>query len=128
MPTGGVSRHIIVRSTKIAELQLAAAGTLAVLGAAAEARVLPTKAESALVVEASDDAHWVPGDHVVLRQLWPGRVWAAVPATVVEDTASVVVLYVRPGTTFAGPACSREEHLRVAASGHWDFRRAEWVG
>lgn len=54
--------------------------------------------------------------------------WAAIPATVVEDSSSVAAVYVRPGTIFAGPTCTRDEHLRVAASGSWKLHTTQWVG
>jgi hypothetical protein len=42
-----------------------------------------------------------PGDAIVLRQLFSGRVWNAVPATVVEDTAEQTVVWVPPTITYA---------------------------
>lgn len=71
--------------------------------------------------------HWSSGDHVLLRQVWPGGIWAAIPATVVKDGSELVSLYIAPGTIFAGPDCSRDEHLHVAASGAWKLKRYEWT-
>jgi len=71
--------------------------------------------------------NWTPGDHVLFRQLWSSRVWAAIPATIVEDSSHLVSLYIAPGTTFAGPDCSRDEHLQVAASGAWETKRYVWT-
>ncbi|MCY3901313.1 MAG: DUF402 domain-containing protein [Caldilineaceae bacterium] len=71
---------------------------------------------------------WSSGDHVLFRQLWPGGVWAAIPATIVEDSSDLVSLYIAPGTTFAGPDCSRDEHLHVAASRAWETKLYEWTG
>ena len=42
-----------------------------------------------------------PGEHVVLRQLFRGRIWNAVPATVVEDGPDQTVLWLPPATTYA---------------------------
>ena len=72
-------------------------------------------------------SHWSSGDHVLFRQLWSSRVWAAIPATIVEDSSDLVSLYIAPGTTFAGPDCSRDEHLHVAATGAWETKRYEWT-
>ncbi len=71
---------------------------------------------------------WSSGDHVQFRQVWSGNVWAAIPATVVEDSSDLVSLYIAPGTKFSGPICTREEHLHVAASGTWQRKLYEWTG
>ena len=73
-------------------------------------------------------SRWSTGDHVVFRQLWSGGVWAAIPATIVEDGSDLVSLYIAPGTKFSGPICTREEHLQVAASGVWKHKLYEWAG
>ncbi len=72
--------------------------------------------------------HWPSGAPIIVRQLWAAHVWAAIPATVVEDSANRISLYVRPGTAFVAPDCSREAYLRVAASGSWVLRRYTWIG
>ena len=71
---------------------------------------------------------WSSGDHIVFRQLWTNEVWAAIPATIIEDSSDLVSLYIAPGAIFAGPDCSRDEHLHVAASGAWDLKLYEWTG
>lgn len=71
---------------------------------------------------------WSSGDHVQFRQVWSRSVWAAIPATIVEDTSDLVSLYIAPGTIFAGPDCSRDEHLHVVASGAWETKLYEWAG
>ena len=63
---------------------------------------------------------WSSGDHVLSRQVWPGGVWAAIPATIIEDSSAMVSLYIAPGAMFAGPICAREEYLHVAAGGAWE--------
>jgi Protein of unknown function (DUF402) len=42
-----------------------------------------------------------PGEAVVLRQFFRGRIWNAVPTTVVEDGPQQTVLWLPPGTTYA---------------------------
>ena len=71
---------------------------------------------------------WPTGSHIVLRQMWPGGVWAAIPATMIEDSADLISLYIAPGAVFAGPDCSRAEHLHVAATGSWQRKLYEWTG
>jgi uncharacterized protein len=41
------------------------------------------------------------GDSVALRQLFRGRIWNAVPATVVDDRPEHTVLWLAPATTYA---------------------------
>lgn len=69
---------------------------------------------------------WAGGDYVIVRQLWDGHVWAAIPATVIEDGPQLLSIYIAPGTSFMGPACTREDHLRVLASGRWDLVPLQW--
>ncbi len=72
--------------------------------------------------------HWSSGDHVLFRQVWSGEVWAAISATISEDSSHLVSLYIAPGAIFAGPDCSRDEHLHVAATGVWQRKLYEWTG
>lgn len=69
---------------------------------------------------------WPAGTSVTLRHVWFGRVWAAIPMTVVEDTPTRRSLYVAPGTVFMAPNCTRAEHLRVLASGKWALIEITW--
>ena len=43
---------------------------------------------------------WAPGDVIVRREVWQGRVWLANPLYVVEDTADALVLYQPEGSPF----------------------------
>ena len=76
----------------------------------------------------SSITRWSLGDHVIFRQVYAGKVWAAIPVTVVEDCAERISVYVRPGTKFAAPLCSRNEHLRVLSSGDWTLQLLSWFG
>jgi hypothetical protein len=44
-----------------------------------------------------------PGETIALRQTWGGRVWAARPATVVEDTPEQTMLFVPIGSVWMAP-------------------------
>ena len=37
--------------------------------------------------------YWQPGDQIVLREIWRGKVWSGRTCTVVEDGPSRLVLY-----------------------------------
>ena len=47
--------------------------------------------------------HWQPGDHVVLREIWRGRVWSGRPYIVVEDFPNRLLLYAGAGVRWAKP-------------------------
>jgi hypothetical protein len=44
-----------------------------------------------------------PGEQAVLRQLFRGRLWNAVPVLVAADTAELLVLWLPPGVVWAAP-------------------------
>ena len=46
---------------------------------------------------------FVPGETIALRQTWGGRVWAARPATVVEDAPDQTMLFVPVGSFWMAP-------------------------
>ena len=81
-----------------------------------------------LTSQEASPPRWSFGGHVIFRQVWPSGVWAAIPATVIEDSSALVSLYIAPGTMFSGPICTREEHLHVAAGGTWERKLYEWTG
>jgi predicted RNA-binding protein associated with RNAse of E/G family len=56
-----------------------------------------------------------PGDHVVLRELWRGRVWYARPAIVVTDRADVRMFFVPAAVTALVPVDDAGSPLRLYA-------------
>jgi hypothetical protein len=69
-----------------------------------------------------DRSFWKPGDSVVWRSRPQGRVGFVMPATVVEDTATVTVLYQAPGST-----CKRRTGQRGGPRGR-NMLVAGWDG
>jgi uncharacterized protein DUF402 len=68
-----------------------------------------------------------PGEAVVLRQLFRGRLWNAVPAVVVKDTAEGTALWLPRGTTYLiGDDLFADWHLheRVLGTGQLRISRA----
>lgn len=59
------------------------------------------------------EPRWRPGDAVVLREVWDGRVFAARPATVVRDDPWQQVFLVPGGARIAMPIGGDGEELRV---------------
>ena len=68
---------------------------------------------------------WRPGDAIVLRELWGGRVFEARPSTVVSDEPHQVVLFVRTGARVAVALDEAGEQLRLPmGSWHMEIREA----
>jgi hypothetical protein len=78
---------------------------------------------------------WVAGETVVLREVWRGKLWAARPLIVVDDSDEQLVLWCPIGTNRKVPAspptrprpATRAEHVTTAlALGDWVFADHEW--
>ena len=52
------------------------------------------------------------GETIALRQTWQGRVWAARPATVVEDASEQTMLFIPSGTSWMAPFHD-EQRLKI---------------
>ncbi len=68
-------------------------------------------------------SRWTAGDQVLLRHIWQGRVWTAMPVTVVEDRLNLVALYLAEGTRRKIPGQRRIPPLQAdwALSDHvWE--------
>lgn len=57
--------------------------------------------------------NWPPGDRIVLREVWEGKVWAARPVTVVRDDADLIALYLPKGTKWKRPVRPDGSRLRM---------------
>lgn len=53
-------------------------------------------------------AMWAPGQTIVHQEVWRGRVWAARPLTVVEDTEEQLLLWIPKGTVRKVPTTPPE--------------------
>lgn len=69
---------------------------------------------------------WRSSDPIVVRQVWQGRIWAAFPVTIVEDSPQRMTIYIAPATTFMAPDCTREDHVHVLASRQWRLVEYTW--
>lgn len=54
-----------------------------------------------------------PGEHVLLREVWEGKVWTVRPVTVVKDTPEFVALYIAEGMMWRGAESLDGKTLRV---------------
>lgn len=78
---------------------------------------------------------WEPGQTVVHQELWSGRLWAARPLVVVEDTAEHVLLWLPVGTRRRVPVTPPHRpdppdvHRRTIANlvyGDWELGEHVW--
>src|SRR6187402_2874260 len=83
----------------------------------------------------SDGGRWLPGDVIVLQDVFEGRLWAARPVIVVEDSADLLALWCPQGTVRKVPVTSasmpaggsRGEWLaRALARRDWSLEDAAW--
>jgi hypothetical protein len=70
-----------------------------------------------------------PGDAVVLRQLFRGRIWNAAAATVVRDDADKTVVWLPPASSYAmGERADeiRTKAARILAAPPWPTGWEDW--
>ena len=67
---------------------------------------------------------WKPGDAIALREVWNGRVWSALPATVVEDTPHQRAMFVRQGSPGMSPVDADGSELRIPVN-EWTLGRRD---
>ena len=63
----------------------------------------------------TDLPNWKPGDQIVLREVWRGRVWSGRPVIVVEDSPDLLALYMPTGTGWKKPTTPHGGRLRMPA-------------
>lgn len=68
---------------------------------------------------------WQPGDVVVLRELWRGRIWTARPLLVVQDTPDRAMFFGPAGTTYEAAAAPDGTWPRVRRDG-WTLAERAW--
>jgi hypothetical protein len=70
-------------------------------------------------------SRWKSGDHVVLREVWDGRIWTARPAIVVEDSPEVIALFLANGSQWKRPFDAQGMPKRIPA-GDWTLGDDLW--
>ena len=71
-------------------------------------------------------SRWNPGDIVVLREVWEGRVWTARPVIVVEDSIDVTALYIAKGSKWKRSFDADGSPKRIPA-GEWTLGDDLWT-
>lgn len=78
-----------------------------------------------------DDTRWQPGDQVVIREVIGGEVWSAKPVTVVDDSESLLVLFIHEGVEWKSPTGANGNRPRprdrVTVDG-FELQPAKWMG
>ena len=69
--------------------------------------------------------HHHPGDRIVLREIWRGRIWSGRPYTVVEDTPARLVIYSSEGVRWMKPVRLDGGAVRGREL-HWTLREDRW--
>jgi hypothetical protein len=72
--------------------------------------------------------HFSPGQTVITRTLWQGKIWAAGPYFVVQDTPELLAMYIVPGALFFRPFTRSGGRITPSAriSGDFIIREAVW--
>ena len=75
----------------------------------------------------SPHAPWPPGTHITGRGIWFGRVFAAWPFVVVEETETHIAAYIPPGSVWKRPTNLAGNDIRLP-HGDWRLRDDVWHG
>jgi hypothetical protein len=70
---------------------------------------------------------FAPGEPVVLRDVWRGRIWAARPVVLVQDDPDQLAFCVFPGTHWKGPLSPGASPLDLREGG-WRLVDRLWAG
>jgi hypothetical protein len=74
--------------------------------------------------------YYSPGDIVVIRDMWNGKLFFARPVRVVEDTPDMLALFTAPETRWKLPRGTQRERItaRDLKEGSWSLEDAAWTG
>ncbi|MDA1061908.1 MAG: DUF402 domain-containing protein [Chloroflexi bacterium] len=73
------------------------------------------------------EQRWAPGTQITGRGLWFGRVFAAWPFVVVEETDELIAAYIPPGAVWKRPADLEGNDIRLP-HGDWGHNDEVWHG
>jgi len=57
------------------------------------------------------------GDHILVREVWEGKLWSARPNIVIADTPELLAMYMPEGTAWRRPATAGGGFTRIPAPG-----------
>ena len=85
--------------------------------------------QQSAATDTPEPTHWVPGSHIITREVMHGRVWTARPVTVVQDTAELIALAMAPGTIYKHPRLpDRDEVPPLMVDQPWRLVDLPWTG
>jgi len=64
--------------------------------------------------------YWKPGDQILVREWLQGKLWSALPFTVVSDTPALIALYISPCTIFMRTEGSKPS-VKEQVEGCWSL-------
>ena len=68
---------------------------------------------------------WGPGDPIVMRSVWDGKIVAAWPVTIVSHTPDQLVIYLAAGTRYMVRLFDSDPGARLPI-GEWSLVEAQW--
>jgi hypothetical protein len=76
----------------------------------------------------TSQTYFTPGQTAITRTLWQGRIWAAGPYFIVQDTPELLAMYIVPGVIFFRPFARSGGRITPRARINGDFvvREALW--
>lgn len=76
-----------------------------------------------------NDSRFLPGQAIVIREIWQDKIWSARPAIVVQDTAELIACYILPNSLWKKPRSEKGERVRPADRPKygWVLRDATWL-
>jgi len=71
-----------------------------------------------------------PGQIVLVREIWQGRVWTARPMVLVQDTTEMLALYWMPGTLCKRARNHQDEEVSITErkTNNWILQDNIWEG
>jgi hypothetical protein len=69
---------------------------------------------------------WEPGQVIVVREVWCGKIYSAMPHLVVRDSESLSALYLPPGTPCLWPHTRAGETIRIPTN-EWVLDGEAWT-
>jgi hypothetical protein len=78
--------------------------------------------------EMTNQQFFSPGQNIVLRTLWQGKIWSAGPEIIVQDTPELLVFYIMPGAVWKRPITRSGGRIkpRFKVSGEYTVKDTVW--
>ncbi len=76
----------------------------------------------------SEEARFQPGDHIVIRNVFEGRVQTVFPSIVVTDSPELIATWIPLGTTILNGRSDGTDHLsaELMAAKSWEMVSRQW--